>query len=321
MQRNPKAKTTMNKKPKLLANLIGEEKRRHHVAAFVTEEGEWNQHEPNTGLARMFIVMLVLHVFVIGGIILYDFVGEDVETQTNSISQQTQVASTSPGSVPTATPVPPSAPQNSEAPISLGAVNGSNESTANLNTAASSTPSLPVATAQTLPPIGNATPPALSVDHPELVALPETTDETPLSTSASVSEPTSAMKTEPEASLADVPPATTLNAKTETPVSKPETKVADAPPAPKPVPTPSEMAKRPTSNATPKTVAKTTSKTPAKPTAAANSRSGSYVMAKGDTLYRIAAKHGVSVEKIMKANGIKDAAKLRDGIKLVIPAK
>ena len=44
-------------------------------------------------------------------------------------------------------------------------------------------------------------------------------------------------------------------------------------------------------------------------------------MAKGDTLYRIAAKHGVSVDKIMRANGIKDAAKLRDGIKLVIPAK
>ena len=40
----------MSKKPKLLATLLGGEKRRHHVAAFVTQEGEWNQHEPNIGL-------------------------------------------------------------------------------------------------------------------------------------------------------------------------------------------------------------------------------------------------------------------------------
>jgi LysM repeat protein len=314
----------MNKKPKLLANLIGEEKRRHHVAAFVTEEGEWNQHEPNTGLARMFIVMLALHVFVIGGIILYDFVGEDAETQTNSISQQPQPATTPPGSVPSATPSIPLAPQSPEqAPIPLSTVNGSHESTTNLSTVASNAPSLPVVNAQSLPPIGNATPPALSVDHPELVALPETTAETPLSSNApaSASEPVSAPVSVPEAPLplADVPPATTLVAKTEAPVSKPETKVADAPPAPKPVPTPSEMAKRPASTTPAKTVAKPSTKTTTKPNAPTSSRS--YVMAKGDTLYRIAAKHGVSVDKIMKANGIKDAAKLRDGIKLVIPAK
>jgi LysM repeat protein len=314
----------MNKKPKLLANLIGEEKRRHHVAAFVTEEGEWNQHEPNTGLARMFIVMLALHVFVIGGIILYDFVGEDAEAQTNSISQQPQVAGKPPGSVPSATPSIPLAPQSPEqAPIPLSTVNGSHESTTNLNTAASNAPSLPVVNALSFPPIGNATPPALSVDNPELVALPETTAETRLSSDAPASAPetVSAPVSEPEALLADVPPATTLVAKTEAPVSKPETKVADTPPAPKPVPTPSEMAKRPASPTPAKTVAKPSTKTTTKPTASTGGRSGTYVMAKGDTLYRIAAKHGVSVDKIMKANGIKDAAKLRDGIKLVIPAK
>ena len=62
----------MKKKPKLLNTLLSGGKRRHHVAAFVTQEADWNQHEPNTGFARMFIAMLILHVLIIGGIILSD---------------------------------------------------------------------------------------------------------------------------------------------------------------------------------------------------------------------------------------------------------
>jgi LysM repeat protein len=62
----------MSKKPKLLDTLLASEKRRHHVTAFVTQEGEWNQHEPTSGFARMFIAMLVLHILIIGGIILSD---------------------------------------------------------------------------------------------------------------------------------------------------------------------------------------------------------------------------------------------------------
>jgi hypothetical protein len=172
-QRKPKAKKSM-KKPKLLANLIGEEKRRHHVAAFVTEEGEWNQHEPNTGLARMFIVMLVLHVFVIGGIILYDFVGEEPETQS------TPVVAKQNDSVPSAIPVQPSPAPDSPSPIGLSAVNGITDPAASTTTDTS----LPVTNAQPLPPIATVPPPAItpsapSVTHPQLVDLPSADGTTP----------------------------------------------------------------------------------------------------------------------------------------------
>lgn len=328
-QRKPKAKKSM-KKPKLLANLIGEEKRRHHVAAFVTEEGEWNQHEPNTGLARMFIVMLVLHVFVIGGIILYDFVGEEPETQS------TPVVAKQNDSVPSAIPVQPSPAPDSPSPIGLSAVNGITDPAASTTTDTS----LPVTNAQPLPPIATVPPPAItpgapSVTHPQLADLPSTTDatiETATDTaSAPLPEPVTApVEPEAAASLADVPPATTLVAKTENPAPAPEPKVEDAPPSPrkteaapgpKPVPPPSEMAKRPTTPAAkpaPKQTTKPTTKSTTKPS---TSRGGSHVLAKGETLYRIAAKYGTTPEKIMKANNIKDPAKLRDGTRLVIPGK
>jgi LysM repeat protein len=40
-----------------------------------------------------------------------------------------------------------------------------------------------------------------------------------------------------------------------------------------------------------------------------------------ETLYSIARKYGVKTETLQKANGIKDPTTLREGMKLVIPAK
>lgn len=46
-----------------------------------------------------------------------------------------------------------------------------------------------------------------------------------------------------------------------------------------------------------------------------------YIVQKGDTIQKIAKKFGVSEEEIIKANNITDPKKLRDGQKLIIPAK
>jgi len=59
------------KKDKMILNLLEGEKHKHRVA-MVNEEAIWNQHEPNSNMARMFVVMLLIHVVVIGGIIVYD---------------------------------------------------------------------------------------------------------------------------------------------------------------------------------------------------------------------------------------------------------
>lgn len=48
---------------------------------------------------------------------------------------------------------------------------------------------------------------------------------------------------------------------------------------------------------------------------------GAHTVKKGDTLYSIARANGVTVQKLMSANGIKDASKLSIGKRLTIPAK
>jgi hypothetical protein len=78
-------KTKKSKKDSLIIKLIDGDRHKHRVA-LVTDEGEWNQHEPNTGMARMFVVMLLIHVVLIGGIIVYDFMGEE-EAPAQTITQ------------------------------------------------------------------------------------------------------------------------------------------------------------------------------------------------------------------------------------------
>jgi hypothetical protein len=96
MKTKPKTKDT-----KLLLNLMDGERHRHRVA-LVTEEGEWNQHEPNSGMARMFVVMLLIHVVLIGGIIVYDFMGDDEKPQ-QTVTQAARALSSGNG-LPMASP-------------------------------------------------------------------------------------------------------------------------------------------------------------------------------------------------------------------------
>ncbi|MFM2167909.1 MAG: hypothetical protein RIS79_2280, partial [Verrucomicrobiota bacterium] len=49
-------KTKRSKKDSLIIKLMDGDRHKHRVA-LVTDEGEWNLHEPNTGMARMFVVM------------------------------------------------------------------------------------------------------------------------------------------------------------------------------------------------------------------------------------------------------------------------
>ncbi|MEM9079683.1 MAG: LysM peptidoglycan-binding domain-containing protein [Verrucomicrobiota bacterium] len=44
-----------------------------------------------------------------------------------------------------------------------------------------------------------------------------------------------------------------------------------------------------------------------------------YVLRKGDTAWSIARRHGVSPQKLLSVNGIKDARKMKIGMKLIIP--
>jgi LysM repeat protein len=83
------------KKNKLLLNLIEGDKHKHRVA-MVNEEAEWNQHEPTTGMGRMFFVMLMIHVVVIGGIIVYDWLNGEETPASLSVTSSSTTASALP---------------------------------------------------------------------------------------------------------------------------------------------------------------------------------------------------------------------------------
>ncbi len=89
----------MKKKNKLLLNLVESNKHRHHVA-MVNHEAEWNQHESNSGMARMFLIMLLIHVVVIGGIIVYDWMnGEEVAPRTVIAKNETTLTALPPPAI------------------------------------------------------------------------------------------------------------------------------------------------------------------------------------------------------------------------------
>jgi len=76
--------------------------------------------------------------------------------------------------------------------------------------------------------------------------------------------------------------------------------------------------------ATPKVEPKASAKLDAKTVAkraetAAKTSSKSYLVKSGDTMTRIASKHSVKLDALMKANGIIDPGKIRIGTNLVIP--
>jgi len=399
MKMKPKPKET-----KLLLNLMDGERHRHRVA-LVTEEGEWNQHEPNSGMARMFVVMLLIHVVLIGGIIIYDFMGDDEKPQ-QTVTQAARALSSGTG-LPVAAPEVVTAQAQAAADTeqfdnyemrsgdsikSIAAKFGSSE--AEITRRNMIDKGLQIGPGTMLRVPKQAVPSAIPVDPKTLKtmavtegvpkAIPLVRDQPP-----ATKVPSEAVKpSEAPASLSaatmspislvapnEVPPATSsLVAAADTPATapappasaaaalppptkpnvvsllqenapkveagnpvtarprdrdepKPAAKAEPKPLAkPNPVPPPTQMlkkiaeappaTKKEKAEPTKKVVADAPPKTVAKATAAR-----SHTLKSGETLYRLSAKYGVSVAAIQKANNIKNPNAMRDGMKLLIPAK
>jgi LysM repeat protein len=322
------------KKNRLLLNLKEGERYKHRVA-MVNEEGGWNQHEPNAGMARMFVIMLLIHVLVIGGIIVYDFVnGED-----NPAEPATRTASYIPSSA-----LPPPAVNTAKMeqvmPLedyatyewrsgdSLPAVAAKlevpEEVLIKLNMLDKGAqidqntilryPRRPVQKAVPLGVAGTegvaATAPAVQEAPPAPAAADESVVLTPPGDQISL-EPTLLARLTPAPEIA--PGAPVDEAPPPAPAA-PAPKVAErapekAPEVPKAVPVTRDML--------PKIEA---AKQPNKMVvnSPASSR-GSYVVKSGETLYGIATKHRVTVAALQKANNISNPDLVREGMKLVIP--
>jgi LysM repeat protein len=339
--------STPKKKSKgtdLLDNLLGGERRRHQVA-MITEEGDWNQHESNSGMARVFVVMLLVHVVLIGSIIVYDFIGTE-ETQSAPAPVVSKTQTTDPHEL-SSTPVKSTLPE-----ATTSAIASSSEIPASGEYEVKSGDSLPTIAASQgvdvkelialnhledgnieLNPLTILKLPARKVAEPAQVAvvkefppMPEAGSGTPEVAAAKVIpiEQTPPAPMPAVVSLADNQPsidstpapagpamASTPPAPAPAPVAEPAEPEPVKLVAPKPAPAPVAIAeKKPAPKAEPKPAAKTTS-----------SGSRSHTMAKGDTLYGLARKYGVSAAAIQKANNITKPESIRDGAKLIIPAK
>ncbi|WP_395744054.1 LysM peptidoglycan-binding domain-containing protein [Prosthecobacter sp.] len=402
MKMKPKTKET-----KLLLNLMDGERHRHRVA-LVTEEGEWNQHEPNSGMARMFVVMLLIHVVLIGGIIIYDFMGDDEKPQ-QAATQAARALSSSSG-LPTTAPEVVTAQAKAAADTaqydnyemrsgdsikSIAAKFGSTEAEITklnmidkglqigpgtmLRVPRQAVPSAipvnpktlkPMVATEEVPkavPVVRDQPPAPNTKVPSEAVKPS---DAPASLSAATMTPISLVAPK------EAPPATTsLVAAADTPATAPTpaANVSAALPAPKkpnavaqmqetlakaeaekpvavrprdrdepkpvakaepkplakptPVPPPTQMLKKiaetpaaPKKDKAEPAKKTTTAESPPKPVAKATA-ARTHILKSGETLYRLASKYGVSVAAIQKANNIKNPNAMRDGMKLVIPAK
>ncbi|MEZ5385436.1 MAG: LysM peptidoglycan-binding domain-containing protein [Prosthecobacter sp.] len=373
-------KTKPKKEKKLLLNLIDGERHRHRVA-LVTEEGEWNQHEPNSGMARMFVVMLLVHVLLIGGIIIYDFMGEE-ETPQQAVTQAAR-AMTGSSDLPQAAPDIINAQAMAVSDVaqfdnyemrsgdslkSIAARFGTTEQEITelnmidkglqigpgtmLRVPKQAVPSAIPVDPQTLKPVTAEKVPTvtpLQDQPPATQILPSEAvkpSEAPASLAAAALTPMSlvAPTEEPPAPVslaAAAGSAAALPVQEETPAlpapvnpravsllqenapetPKPKTE-PKALPKPTPVAPPSQMLKKIATQppVTKKTepVKKIASTPPPAPKATALR---THTLQSGETLYRLSVKYGVSVSAIQKANSIKDPNTIRDGVKLVIPAK
>ncbi|MDZ4401613.1 LysM peptidoglycan-binding domain-containing protein [Prosthecobacter sp.] len=393
MKTKPKTKES-----KLLLNLMDGERHRHRVA-LVTEEGEWNQHEPNSGMARMFVVMLLIHVVLISGIIFYDYM-DDEKTPQQSVTQAARAMGAASG-LPQAAPEIVSAQAQAAADTqqhdnyemrsgdsikSIAAKFGSTEEEITkmnmidkglqigpgtmLRVPKQAVPSAIPVDPKTLKPLAATEEVSKALplqDQPPATKVPSEAvkpADAPASLSAAAMTPMSlvapseappatpslasaadmpAIAPAPETKTAPLPPpsnphpvsllkedAPTVKA-SKPAVSKPTEEpklVAKAEPKPlvkpNPVPSPTQMLKKiaDTPPATKKTepTKKTTADAPPK-SAAKATPARTHILKSGETLYRLSSKYGVSVATIQKANNIKNPNAMRDGMKLVIPAK
>lgn len=372
---------------RLMINLAEIEKYKHNVA-MVNQEAEWNQHEPNSGMARMFLVMLLIHIVVIGGIIVYDWLnGEDAPASA-------MVSSTSASTAPSALPPPAVNASDLAAQIpiedcatyewksgdSIASVakklgvteevlirmNMLDKGTQLENNSIIRYPKQPVVKAVALGvagvngelPVAAPAAPATSIAAAEAPMALTVPGEQTFSFSPTIENelaPTpggdSAAMVRP--SVQEAPPAAVTQEASGQPAVKAEVSktVAEAPPAPAPAPEvkseslPKVEEAPPPAKPEPKVTAKpvaqkevevpkaipvsrnslpsVSEKAPAvkkkQPEAVAKSRS--YTVKPGETLYSIAIRNGTTVKALQAANKITKPESLRDGMKLVIPAR
>lgn len=349
------------KKDRLQLNLKAGERYRHRVA-MVNEEGGWNQHEPNAGMARMFVIMLLIHVVVIGGIIIYDyFSGNTRPAVAEVIADSAPPASALPPTSVNAATLEQAMPIENYATyewrsgdslpavaeklgvaqevliklnmldkgaqidqntilryprrpvvkaVGVGVAGAHGEAPKAAHVADSAPPAeQKPKEASVLTPLGEE----MSLEPTLLVRLtpaPPIVPGQPVADSPPPARTTQATGPVPVVHKTPAPEKTAQAAPPKVAYRAPENGPAKMPDVPKALPITKEMLQ-----------ARQTVREPNKKVENASVAADrtAYVVKQGETLYKIASKHGVTVAALQKANNITKPELLREGMKLVIP--
>lgn len=273
--------------------------RKHVLPANLTDEGEWaSGPAPQVKTSRMFLGMLALHLVAVGGLVAFHFYGHDpvesapaktaTATPASATSTPAKDKSTPPParSVPLArtAPVAPTAPAATEYFVRLDETWESIAAARGISVddLKAANPNMEIYVGRRLQ-IPSA--PRLITAIPEArPSLPTTTIQAPDSVGSAYKH----YAPNPEIAGNNVPPPTKA---TNTTIGGPVK-----------------------ANATAPTTSKTTQSS--KPVATGKT----YTIGKGDTLFAIAKRRGLTEKALMKYNGITDASKLRVGQKIKLPS-
>jgi LysM repeat protein len=329
---------------------------RHYVATVDTEE-EWTQDRPQPGRGsnRLFLFLLLFHVFLIGSVVLFNLVAERPKPVFLDNSVGGKVVTSSPskngsaGPQALAVPATPASKQGEtvehrveqgDSLKSIADASGvSQEEIAKMNQIEVSTQLavgsvLRVPKPKTKPPVIPVGVQPARVDEKVLV---QATTSKAGSTIFKAVEPTPAPTPAPKKVETPSAPKPETSVASKPPEDKPKTKAADNPPSavkskateakaiarPEPPPTPpasknTEVAKTPPPSP-PKAPETAASKSLPRETPKTVASSASHTVKPKETFYSISRKYSVKVEDLMRVNGFTDPGKLREGLVLKLP--
>jgi LysM repeat protein len=312
-----------------------------------------DEAEPGSHLKRIFVVLLLVHVFLVGGIILYNCLKQDTKSQIveSTAPQKKPVVARTLATAAVAKPskpLAPAGPSDEDYVIKHGdtlkgiaeshhvdeadvcAINGISPSAAlEPGTVLRFPKKAPPAPVKAPEPAVVAEAPPAPKPEPRIASAPPVNAQKP-DTAAQAKlvkhEVSQDAPPSPKAVIVPAPPAAATQDKPPGPLKTATPEVAGSTP-PKPQP---KAAEKPADKPVAKAKEESKPKEEAKPkpakdepakTEKAVAKVRSYTVNPKETFYSISKKFGVNVNELMKLNNVKDPGKLHEGTKLKIPAK
>ncbi|MEM8954874.1 MAG: LysM peptidoglycan-binding domain-containing protein [Verrucomicrobiota bacterium] len=300
MKKEPE--TSRKRSTKTLLNTLWAKPQK--VSAHVTQEHDWHTEVPNVKLARVFGIVLVLHIVAVGGILAFKMIGQGQEGENAAADGSVEAR------------IAPFTDRESDVNTKSGMdVKVTDRSRVGMKHYRVRSGDNLLAIARNLGVSVSEMEEVNNLDRGNnlytgqvlLVPNRKIDGPAPEEIKRLLNQPVG----EEVASREETLVATPVDAPAAKPAEAPE--VAPAPgPAPAPAPAPSVARAEPVAS---------TPADPGPPAAVESLGGDSYVVQKGDTPYGIARKFGISYQELMKANGIDDPRFLKIGQKITVPGQ